>query len=57
MKVGGNLKEPLIINIQKCSIHDGPGIRTTVFFQGMSIGMSMVPQSGKSELLYGFYVR
>lgn len=34
MKVGGNLKEPLIINIQKCSIHDGPGIRTTVFFKG-----------------------
>ncbi|SFE55556.1 trans-4-hydroxy-L-proline dehydratase activase [Peptostreptococcus sp. D1] len=28
------MKEPLIINIQKCSIHDGPGIRTTVFFKG-----------------------
>ena len=26
--------KPLIINIQKCSIHDGPGIRTTVFFKG-----------------------
>ena len=25
---------PLILNIQKCSIHDGPGIRTTVFFKG-----------------------
>ncbi len=23
-----------IINIQKCSIHNGPGIRTTVFFKG-----------------------
>lgn len=26
--------KPLILNIQKCSIHDGPGIRTTVFFKG-----------------------
>ena len=24
----------LIFNIQKFSIHDGPGIRTTVFFKG-----------------------
>lgn len=30
---GDNLK-PLILNIQKCSIHDGPGIRTTIFFKG-----------------------
>lgn len=28
------MNEPLVINIQKCSIHDGPGIRTTVFFKG-----------------------
>ena len=28
------MKNPLVINIQKCSIHDGPGIRTTVFFKG-----------------------
>ncbi|MDR0403073.1 MAG: radical SAM protein, partial [Treponema sp.] len=27
-------KRGLIFNIQKFSIHDGPGIRTTVFFQG-----------------------
>lgn len=26
--------EGLITNIQKCSVHDGPGIRTTVFFKG-----------------------
>lgn len=25
---------PLVVNIQKFSIHDGPGIRTTVFFKG-----------------------
>ena len=28
------MSNPLVINIQKCSIHDGPGIRTTVFFKG-----------------------
>lgn len=26
--------KPLVINFQKCSIHDGPGIRSTVFFKG-----------------------
>jgi len=26
--------EPLVFNIQRFSIHDGPGIRTTVFFSG-----------------------
>ena len=26
--------EGIIFNIQKFSIHDGPGIRTTVFFKG-----------------------
>ncbi len=28
------LESALITNIQKCSVHDGPGIRTTVFFKG-----------------------
>lgn len=28
----------LIFNIQRFSIHDGPGIRTTVFFKGCSLG-------------------
>ena len=28
------MKKPLIINIQKFSVHDGGGIRTTVFFKG-----------------------
>ena len=27
----------LIFNIQRFSIHDGPGIRTTVFFKGCSL--------------------
>ena len=28
------MKKPLIINIQKYSLHDGDGIRTTIFFKG-----------------------
>lgn len=28
------MKEPVIVNIQKYSVHDGDGIRTTVFFKG-----------------------
>ncbi|MDO5344216.1 MAG: glycyl-radical enzyme activating protein [Lachnospiraceae bacterium] len=28
------MKQPLVTNIQKYSIHDGTGIRTTVFFKG-----------------------
>ena len=28
---------PYIINIQKYSIHDGDGIRTTVFFKGCGL--------------------
>lgn len=27
----------LITNIQRFSLHDGPGIRTTVFFKGCSL--------------------
>ena len=28
------MKKGVIFNIQKCSIHDGPGLRTLVFFKG-----------------------
>lgn len=31
------MKLPLIFNIQKFSTHDGPGVRTTVFFKGCPI--------------------
>lgn len=31
------LNRPLIFNIQKWSTHDGPGIRTTIFFKGCPI--------------------
>ena len=31
---GGGAEKGIIFNIQRFSIHDGPGIRTTVFFKG-----------------------
>lgn len=31
------MKRPTIFNIQKFSTHDGPGIRTTIFFKGCQI--------------------
>ncbi|SHI17816.1 pyruvate formate lyase activating enzyme [Sporobacter termitidis DSM 10068] len=34
----GDVKRALITNIQGYSIHDGPGIRTVVFFKGCSLG-------------------
>jgi len=45
-----------IFNIQKFSIHDGPGIRTTVFFKGCPLRCAWChnpeSQSGRAELLY-----
>lgn len=32
-----------VFNIQRFSIHDGPGIRTTVFFERLSASLQMVP--------------
>jgi pyruvate formate lyase activating enzyme len=34
MEVGRAMGKTTVFNIQKFSIHDGPGIRTTVFFKG-----------------------
>lgn len=31
------METPLIFNVQKFSLHDGPGIRTTIFFKGCPI--------------------
>jgi len=30
----GMMQKGYVFNIQKCSIHDGPGIRTLVFLKG-----------------------
>lgn len=42
----------LIVNIQKFSIHDGPGIRTTVFFKGCPLNCWWChnPESIKAEM-------
>jgi len=31
------MKHPMIFDIQRFSIHDGPGIRTVVFFKGCNL--------------------
>lgn len=50
------MNNPLVINIQKCSIHDGPGIRTTIFFKGCPLKCAWChnPESQKytKEVLY-----
>jgi len=50
------LEAGIIFNIQKFSIHDGPGIRTTVFFKGCPLSCiwchNPESQSTKKELLY-----
>lgn len=46
----------LVINFQKCSIHDGPGIRSTIFFKGCPLDCVWChnPESKKftKEVLY-----
>lgn len=34
---GGDAINALIASIQHCSVHDGPGIRTTIFFKGCNM--------------------
>lgn len=50
------MNKPYIINIQKFSVHDGPGIRTTVFFKGCPLRCAWChnpeSQSYKKELLF-----
>lgn len=45
------MKEPNIINIQKFSVHDGEGIRTTIFFKGCNLRCLWChnPESWKKE--------
>ena len=52
------MEKGLIFNIQKFSIHDGPGIRTTVFFKGCPLKCKWCsnPESqlSKLQILYDF---
>ena len=52
------MREPYIFNIQRFSIHDGPGIRTTVFFKGCPLSCKWChnPESQSFEQEY-FCVR
>ena len=47
---------PRVINIQKYSIHDGEGIRTTIFFKGCPLSClwchNPESQNYKEELMY-----
>ena len=53
---GMNMNFPNIINIQKFSVHDGDGIRTTVFFKGCKLNCwwchNPESQNFKPELMY-----
>lgn len=50
------MSSPNIINIQKFSVHDGDGIRTTVFFKGCALNCwwchNPESQNFAPELLY-----
>ena len=47
----------LITDIDRFSTHDGPGIRTTVFFSGMSDALRLVPFSRDATCLTGAYIQ
>lgn len=51
------MKKAMIMDIQRYSIHDGPGIRTTVFFKGchMSCKWCHNPESQRAEAEMLFY--
>lgn len=51
------MKKAVIMDIQRYSIHDGPGIRTTVFFKGchMSCKWCHNPESQRPEIEMMFY--
>ncbi len=37
----------MILDLQRYSTHDGPGIRTVVFLKGCSAGLPLVSEPGK----------
>jgi hypothetical protein len=45
-----------VFDIQRFSLHDGPGIRTTVFLKGCPPPLPLVPQSRMGERLCGGFV-
>jgi len=53
------MKDALIFDIQRFSIHDGPGIRTTVFFKGCPLHCAWCqnPESHKARPELAFYAQ
>jgi len=47
----------LVFDIQRFSLYDGPGIRTTVFFKGCPLHLSVVSQSGERRTPAGTTVQ
>lgn len=43
------MEEAIILNIQKFSVHDGPGIRTTVFFKGCPLRCEWCHNPGSQQ--------
>ena len=48
------MEKGLIFNIQRFSIHDGPGIRTTVFFKGCPLKCKWC-SNPESQLNYKYF--
>lgn len=53
------MKDVVIFDIQRFSIHDGPGIRTTIFFKGCPLRCAWCqnPESHKTKPEIAFYAR
>ncbi|WP_434309061.1 trans-4-hydroxy-L-proline dehydratase activase [Hominifimenecus sp. rT4P-3] len=51
------MNQPYVFNIQKYSIHDGPGIRTTIFFKGCPLSCQWChnPESQRHEIELMYY--
>lgn len=50
------MEKGLIFNIQKFSIHDGPGIRTTVFFKGCPLKCNGVLILNPNYINYKYFM-
>ena len=55
MKSNKEVSKGVVFNIQKYSIHDGPGIRTTVFLKGILSGATGVRIQNHREKSPRFY--
>ena len=50
------MEKGLIFNIQKFSIHDGPGIRTTVFFKGCPLKCKWCSNLNPNYISYKYFM-